>query len=64
MTDGRTHRGTTETDFDTKLIYPFFLKKKAGIIIKHCVLPENVGHLKAGFFALIEVIVSGCSVFL
>ena len=25
MTDGR------QTDFDTKLIYPFFLKKKAGI---------------------------------
>ena len=34
VTDGRTH-GRTDgrwTDFDTKLIYPFFLKKKAGII--------------------------------
>ena len=30
VTDGRTDRG--RTDFDTKLIYPFFLKKKAGII--------------------------------
>ena len=35
VTDGRTHGQTDErrTDFDTKLIYPFFLKKKAGIII-------------------------------
>ena len=35
VTDGRTHRRTDgrRTDFDTKLIYPFFLKKKAGIII-------------------------------
>ena len=38
-TDGRTDRRTDgqtdgrRTDFDTKLIYPFFLKKKAGIII-------------------------------
>ena len=33
VTDGRTHRRTDGgTDFDTKLIYPFFLKKKAGII--------------------------------
>ena len=33
-TDGRTDRRTDgrRTDFDTKLIYPFFLKKKAGII--------------------------------
>ena len=33
MTDGRTD-GQTDgrgTDFDTKLIYPFFLKKIAGI---------------------------------
>ena len=32
-TDGRTDRRTDgrRTDFDTKLIYPFFLKKKAGI---------------------------------
>ena len=29
VTDGRTHE--RQTDFDTKLIYPFFLKKKAGI---------------------------------
>ena len=36
MTDGRTHGRTDggRTDFDTKLIYPFFLKKKAGIITK------------------------------
>ena len=40
VTDGRTHGWTDRrtdgrrTDFDTKLIYPFFLKKKAGIIIK------------------------------
>ena len=32
VTDGRTHGWTDgRTDFDTKLIYPFFLKKKAGI---------------------------------
>ena len=32
-TDGRTDGQTDgrRTDFDTKLIYPFFLKKKAGI---------------------------------
>ena len=36
VTDGRTDRRTDgrRTDFDTKLIYPFFLKKKAGITIK------------------------------
>ena len=40
VTDGRTHGRTDRrtdrrrTDFDTKLIYPFFLKKKAGIIKK------------------------------
>ena len=43
VTDGRTHGRTDgqtdgrtdgrRADFDTKLIYPFFLKKKAGIII-------------------------------
>ena len=39
VTDGRTHGRTDgrmdgrRTDFDTKLIYPFFLKKKAGIKI-------------------------------
>ena len=47
VTDGRTHGRTDgqtdgqtdgrtdgrRTDFDTKLIYPFFLKKKAGIIM-------------------------------
>ena len=34
VTDGRTHGQTDgrRTDFGTKLIYPFFLKKKAGII--------------------------------
>ena len=32
MTDGRAH-GWTDGQTDTKLIYPFFLKKKAGIII-------------------------------
>ena len=37
VTDGRTYARThtqtdgRRTDFDTKLIYPFFLKKKAGI---------------------------------
>ena len=33
VTDGRTHGRTDgrRTDFNTKLIYPFFLKKKAGI---------------------------------
>ena len=37
VTEGRTHGRTDgrtdgrKTDFDTKLIYPFFLKKKAGI---------------------------------
>ena len=44
VTDGRTH-GRTDgrlTDFDTKLIYPFFLKKKAGIIT-FC-LPSNFNH--------------------
>ena len=45
VTDGRTHGRTDgqtdgqtdgrRTDFDTKLIYPFFLKKKAGIKIKN-----------------------------
>ena len=30
VTDGRTDR--RRTNFDTKLIYPFFLKKKVGII--------------------------------
>ena len=53
VTDGRTHgrkdRRTDgrRTDFDTKLIYPFFLKKKAGIKIAYnsfttetdCMLP-------------------------
>ena len=36
-TDGRTDRRTDgrRTDFDTKLIYPFFLKKKAGITIEN-----------------------------
>ena len=36
VTDGRTHGRTDgrRTDFDTKLIYPFFLKKKAGINMK------------------------------
>ena len=40
QTDGRTDRRTDgrRTDFDTKLIYPFFLKKKAGIIIIHLVV--------------------------
>ena len=39
VTDRRTHGQTDgqtdgrRTDFDTKLIYPFFLKKKAGITI-------------------------------
>ena len=35
VTDGRTDVRTDvrRTDFDTKLIYPFFLKKKAGITI-------------------------------
>ena len=34
-TDGQTDGRMDErrTDFDTKLIYPFFLKKKAGIMI-------------------------------
>ena len=34
VTDGRTHGRTDgqRTDFDTKLKYPFFLKKKAGIM--------------------------------
>ena len=36
VTDGRTHGRTDgrtdgRTNFDTKLIYPFFLKKKAGL---------------------------------
>ena len=41
VTDGRTHGRTDgrtdgrRTDFDTKLIYPFFLKKKAGIITQY-----------------------------
>ena len=41
VTDGRTHGRTDgqtdgrRADFDTKLIYPFFLKKKAGIIINY-----------------------------
>ena len=35
QTDGRTDGQTDgrRTDFDTKLIYPFFLKKKAGIMM-------------------------------
>ena len=35
VTDGRTDGQTDgrRTDFDTKLIYPFFLKKKAGIMM-------------------------------
>ena len=40
-TDGRTDRQTDErrTDFDTRLIYPFFLKKKAGIIsVRYCMV--------------------------
>ena len=46
VTDGRTHGqmdGRTDgrrTDFDTKLIYPFFLKKKAGII--NCPSPKII----------------------
>ena len=38
VTDGGTHGQTDErrTDFGTKLIYPFFLKKKAGIIMINC----------------------------
>ena len=31
--DGRTDGGTDEGPTDMKLIYPFFLKKKVGIII-------------------------------
>ena len=34
QTDGRTDG--RRTDFDTKLIYPFFLKKKAGITNQLC----------------------------
>ena len=43
VTDGRTHGRTDgqtdgrRTDFDTKLIYPFFLKKKAGIKMCHII---------------------------
>ena len=35
VTDGRTNRQTDgrRTDFGKKLIYPFFLRKKAGIMI-------------------------------
>ena len=42
-TDGRTDRRTDgrRTDFDTKLIYPFFLKKKAGIIILYIGVEGN-----------------------
>ena len=40
-TDGRTDRRTDgrRTDFDTKLIYPFFLKKKAGIKMQKLYTP-------------------------
>ena len=50
-TDGRTDRRTDgrRTDFDTKLIYPFFLKKKAGItktnLSKYCVSRRTVVYL-------------------
>ena len=43
QTDGQTDRQTDgrRTDFDTKLIYPFFLKKKAGIIISVQKIPAT-----------------------
>ena len=41
VTDGRMHGQTDgQTDFDTKLIYPFFLNKKAGI--KTCHMPKGL----------------------
>ena len=46
--DGRTHGRTDRrtdgrrTDFDTKLIYPFFLKKKAGITMKLQLWTEKI----------------------
>ena len=57
VTDGRTHRRTDgrRTNFDTKLIYPFFLKKKAGIIMQSrkkefsyalCIISSFVKHSK------------------
>ena len=48
-TDGRTDGQTDgrRTDFDTKLIYPFFLKKKAGI--KTCVKRPLSKRQKIGF---------------
>ena len=42
-TDGRTDG--RRTDFDTKLIYPFFLKKKAGIISTKLLCLYLVQHL-------------------
>ena len=48
VTDAQTHERTDartdgrRTDFGTKLIYPFFLKKKAGITIKLCPLDVYV----------------------
>ena len=49
VTDGRTHRRTygRRTDFDTKLIYPFFLKKKVGITRTYikALMNLNVGQI-------------------
>ena len=60
VTDGRTHGRTDgrtdgqtdgrRTDFDTKLIYPFFLKKKAGIIIEAIVI-SLIQHFGVTFHA-------------
>ena len=48
VTDGRKHGRTDRprTDFDTKLIYPFFLKKKAGITTKFASIRCNTLLLK------------------
>ena len=59
VTDGRTHGRTDRqtdgrrTDIETKLIYPFFLKKKAGII-KYCETMVTLGGPTALLFRILS----------
>ena len=50
QTDGRTTDGR-RTDFDTKLIYPFFLKKKAGITMVQAIKNSEIIRLKLVYFS-------------
>ena len=56
-TDGQTDGQTDgrRTDFDTKLIYPFFLKKKAGIKMIFHTLRKRIRYLGEQFFSFKDI---------